>query len=168
MPERECGSFWRRADAASVQALGSSELWDLVPSWFDERFKQERETGIVLGIEDTGDLIHTLLVLGAGNGPDARAARLPVRGAPGLNDAMLGMLTVDQVRTATAYLSRVPIEDWVQRYRDRLAGTAREFGYSRPFNDEWATKLVRDTRELVALFERAAARGEAIVVAISA
>ena len=46
--------FWRRAKAADVRDLGPRELGDLMPYWFDERFKQERKAGVILGVEDTG------------------------------------------------------------------------------------------------------------------
>jgi Domain of unknown function (DUF1877) len=160
--------FWRRAKAADVQGLDSAELGALMPYWFDDRFKQEREAGTILGVEDTGELIHVLFVHGAGGGPDVEAARIPVQGAPGLEEDMIGVLTPEQVQVAAAFLSHAPIEDWVQQYRDHLANAVRDWGFRRPFDDEWASTLLEDARDLAVLFERAASNGEAMIVAVVA
>jgi hypothetical protein len=159
--------FWRRAKAADVRDLGAQELGELMPYWFDDRFKQEREAGVTLGVEDTGDLMHVLFMLGAGDGPDAEAAAVPVGSAPGLEDDMIGVLAPDQVQAAAAFLSRAPIGDWVMQYRDDLASQVRQWGFNRPF-DEWANTLVDDARALTGLFQRAAAAQEAVIVAVVA
>lgn len=151
-----------------VQGFDAQALRNLVPYWFDDRFDEEREAGIVLGVEDAGALIDALLGFGAANGPDAEAAGLIVEGAPGLDDEMVGVLTPEQVQAAAEFLSRVPVEDWAQRYRLKLADAARQLGYSRPFDDGWANHLVEGARELAVLFQRAADRGEAVIVVVSA
>jgi hypothetical protein len=160
--------FWRRANAADVQNLDPEELGNLMPYWFDDRFKQEKAAGITLAVEDTGELIRALLVLGAGDGPDAGAATIPVEGAPGLDEDMIGVLTPEQVEVAAAFLSQAPIETWVQQYRDRLASAMREWGFEHPLGDEWASTLVEDARNLAVLFEQAASHGEAMIVGVAA
>jgi hypothetical protein len=159
--------FWRRVPAAQVRDLDARGLGLLMPYWFDERFKQEREAGVVLGVEDTGELMHVLFMLGAGDGPDAGAAAIPVEGAPGLDDDMIGVLAPEQVQAA-AFLSRAPIGEWVKQYRGDLASQLRQSGFHRPFDDEWANTLIEDAQALTGLLQRAAAAQEAVIVAVVA
>lgn len=160
--------FWRRAKAAEVRDLDARGLGALMPYWFDERFKQERDAGVTLGVEDTGDLMHALFMLGAGDGPDAEAAAIPVGGAPGLEDDMIGVLAPEQVQAAANFLSRAPIGEWVGQHREDLASQVRQWGLGRPFDEDWANIVIEDAQALTALFERAAAAQEAVIVAVVA
>jgi len=186
-------TFWRRVDPRGMRGLDAGQLKELVPDWFDDRFERESAAGITLGVEDTGGLIDALLRLGAGDGPDAEAADLPVNGAfstdtdtdtdededeadededdedwdddeDGIEDELVGVLDPEQVQTAAAFLARARPAAWVREFRDELAEAARDLGYRRPFDDAWTRTLVQDTEQLTALFARAAAAGEAIIV----
>jgi hypothetical protein len=160
--------FWRRVDAATAQDLDATELRGLMPHWFDEQFATERDAGRMIGVADTADLIHILLVLGAGDGPHAAISRIPVYGAAGLDDSMIGVLTPDQVRHAATFLTQASVEEWVPEHRERLNAYVGELGYHRPFSDEWAEEVAEDARALVTLFARASADGESMIVSISA
>lgn len=160
--------FWRRVDAAIAQDLDATELWGLMPHWFDEQFATERDAGRMIGVADTADLIHSLLVLGAGDGPYAAVSLVPVYGVIGLDDSMIGVLTPDQVRHAATFLTQAPVEEWVPEHRERLNAVVAELGYHRPFSDQWADEVAEDARALVTLFARASADGEAIIVSVSA
>jgi Domain of unknown function (DUF1877) len=160
--------FWRRVRAAEVRDLDAQGLRVLMPYWFDERFKQEREAGVMLGVEDTGELMHVLFTLGAGDGPDAEAAAIPVGSAPGLDDDMIGVLAPEKVQAAATFLATAPIGEWVKQYRDDLAIQVRQWGFRRPFDDEWANTLIEDAQALTGLFQRAAAAQESVIVAVVA
>jgi hypothetical protein len=162
-------TFWRRVDPGAVHGLDPAELRKLVPYWFDDRFQQERSARIVVGAEDTGALISELLRLGAGDGPDAEAAWLAIDGAAGFgDDDMVGILAPEQVAKAAEFLSRAQPAAWMQQFGPELAAAAREMGYHRPFDEEWAQTVVADTEELMELFRLAAASGEAVIVSMVA
>ncbi|MEV5764980.1 DUF1877 family protein [Micromonospora sp. NPDC052213] len=161
--------FWRRVDPGVVQGLEPAELRTLVPYWYDDRFQQETTARITVGAEDTGALIGELLRLGAGDGPDAYGAWLAVDGADGLGgDHMVGVLTPEEVAKATEFLSRAEPAALMQQLRPKLAVAAREMGYKRAFDDEWAQTVVADTQDLTELFRLAGAAGEAVIVAMVA
>ncbi|MFI7539688.1 hypothetical protein [Actinoplanes sp. NPDC049599] len=160
--------FWRRVAEGDVDGLGAAELYEVVPYWFDASFEYESDAGITVGTTDTAALMDKLLRLGAGGGADAESAWLTVDGADGVEDDMVGVLTGAQVVAVADFLSRAQPATWVHRFRAELSDTAQDVGYSRPFDDEWAQALVRDTEELTALFAKAASANESVIVKVVA
>ena len=53
-------SFWKRVPEEAIIGCGPEELRALVPHWFDDRFKIERDQGVLVGGEDTGALINAI------------------------------------------------------------------------------------------------------------
>ena len=49
----------------------------MVPYWFHEEFRTQSAQGIVIGAEDTGELVDELLRLSAGDGPMADEHKRP-------------------------------------------------------------------------------------------
>lgn len=161
--------FWRRVEPGAVQGLEPLELRELVPYWYDDRFKQEVQARITVATEDSGALIGALLRLGARDPSDDHAAWLAVDGADGLeDDEMIGLLAPDEVAKVAEFLSRADPEDWMRRFRPDLAEIVGELGYRRPFDDHWAQHVVEGAQELTKLFGLAAAEGEAIIVMVVA
>jgi uncharacterized protein with von Willebrand factor type A (vWA) domain len=163
--------FWRRVPITALDSMTPAEIGDLVPYWHDDRFAAERDAGLLVGVEDTHDLIHALLTLGAGDGPDAEAAALPVYGDPHREKElapMIYLLHPEQVRAAAEFMAGAPLAEWMERHRAALAVEVAELGYRRPFDDEWAARVLADAEELAGLFRRAAAEQDAMVTEVSA
>ncbi len=159
-------TYWRRGDPDAVQGLDPSELRELVPWYFDERFQQEVKARITVLAKDTGMLICILLRLGADNDPDDYAAWLAVEGADGVeDDEMIGVLKPEEVVVVAEFLSRADPAAWMQQFRPTLAIAAQR-SYEQPFDDQWAQAVVDDTKELTELFGLAAAAGEAVTVMV--
>jgi hypothetical protein len=162
-------TFWKRVPGGVVADLGPRELSDLVPYWFDDRFKVEQGEGTVVGAQDTGALIFALL-LAAAAGPSERAAAGAFAQMPPDWDEhyMVGTLSTDVVRQVAALLSDAPLADWVNQHRSALADEMRSLGYQRPFDDDVAGQVLEDTQQLAALFRAAAAASEAVIIKMSA
>jgi hypothetical protein len=161
-------TFWRRTDPNAVQGLDPPKLRTLVPHWFDDRFRDEAKARITVGAEDTGALIGELLRLGADNAHDAETAWLAVSPEGLDEDYMVGVLTPDEVARVAEFLSHAHPAAWMQQFRPKLAVAAREMGYQRPFDDEWAQTVVTDLEELAEMFRFAAAAAEAVIVTMVA
>ena len=162
-------SFWKRVPAGVVAGRSPEELSDLVPYWFDGKFKVERGNRAIVGAEDTGALIDALLMAGARSDSEKAAARAFARAPSDWDDDYLvGTLATGIVQQVSSFLSDAPLEHWVAEHHSTLAAAARSMGYRRPFDDAWARKLLADVQELAALFHAAARDGEAIVVKVVA
>ncbi|GAA5200733.1 hypothetical protein GCM10023322_79230 [Rugosimonospora acidiphila] len=70
---------------------------------------------------------------------------------------MIGVLRPRDVRTAPAYLSRLPLEDWAQRYPAKLDNAVPQLAYSRPFHGQWTKRPVEATRGRATVIQLAAA-----------
>lgn len=161
--------FWKRVPSGVVQGSGPAQLSDLVPHWFDDVFKVEQSSGMLVGTEDTGALISQLLRFGAGDGPGAAVVELFALEPSDWDDyLMVGSLSFNVTRQIAEFLSDAPLERWVQQHHAALAAEAQSMGYRRPFDEDWATQVLSDARELVALFRAAADNDEAIVVKVIA
>ena len=142
---------------------------DLVPYWFDPGFPAERNGGLLLGVQNTGDLIGTLLAFGAvGTGHEA-AARL-VTGLPGDWDEewTVGTISVGEVRQVAGFLVDAPFDRWADRHHAALAAEAEALGFHHPFDDSWVGEVVSGAERLGALFVAAAAHDQAVITKISA
>ncbi len=163
--------FWRRVPVAALQSMSPGEIGELVPYWHDDRFGQERAAGLLVGVEDTHDLIHSLFTLGAGDGPDAEVAALPVYGDPHREEElapMIYLLHPEQVSSAAKFLADAPLAQWMAEHRAALAEEAAELGHEEPFDDAWAARVLADAKALAELFLRAAAEHDAVVTEVSA
>lgn len=162
-------SFWKRVPTGVIVGRNPRELSGLVPYWYDDEFKVERDNGTVVGAEDTGALIDVLLTAGARTDSEKAAAtafgRVP---SDWDDDYLVGTLGTDVVQQVSSFLSDAPLERWVAEHRSALADGARSLGYLRPFDDAWARQVLADAQELVALFRAAALSDEAIIVKIVA
>ena len=161
--------FWRRVPVSALASMSPAEIAELVPYWHDDRFGQERAAGLLVGVEDTHDLIHSLFTLGAGDGPDADAAALPVYGDPHREEElapMVYLLQPEQVRAAAEFLTDAPLAQWLEQHRTALAAEAAELGH--PFDDEWAARVLADAQALADLFRSAAEQDDAVVTEVSA
>jgi hypothetical protein len=157
--------FWKRVPAEQLTGCDPEELTELVPYWFDDEFREQRDAGLVVGAEDTGALVAALLRLGGADD----GGLWPVTSGPADWDDhwMVGTIDADEVGVIAAALAGAPLRQWAASRRDDLAAAARSLGY-RPFDDEWAAQVVQDTEDLTALFVAAAADGEAVVTKIVA
>lgn len=72
------------------------------------------------------------------------------------------------VGLTTDLLAAAPVDRWAAHHRTDLAEYARELGYHRPFDDDWAEQVVRDIRELAGLFRAAVAAREAVILKVVA
>ena len=161
--------FWKRVSGRALAGRRPKEVSDLVPYWFDPGFPAERDAGLLVGVQNTGDLIGTLLAFGAvGTGHEAAAG--VVTGLPGDWDEewMVGTISVADVRQVAAFVLDAPFHQWAVRHHAALAAEAESLGFHRPFDDSWAAEVVSGAERLGALFVAAAAHDEAVVAKISA
>ena len=158
--------FWKRMPVEELAGCGPEELSELVPYWFDDEFREQRDKGLVVGAVDTGALVAVLLRLGGAD----EGALWPVTSGPADWDDhwMVGTIDADEVGRIAAALAGAPLRQWAGSHRDDLAAAARSLGYHRPFDDGWAAQVVQDADDLTALFVAAAADGEAVVTKIVA
>lgn len=161
--------FWKRVPADALRDAGPKTLSDLVPYWFDAEFDAQLGQGLLVGTEDTGSLIAALLRCGAADDASTAAADLFARSPADWDDEwMVGTFTPGAVRTIAGFLDGAPLEAWARRWRDSLAAEAKRLGYRRPFNDDWSAQVLRDARDVAALFQAAAAEAQPIIVKVSA
>jgi hypothetical protein len=141
------------------------ELHALVPGWFDEEFREQRDEGLVVGTAD-GELVTALLCL---VGADEGAVWPATSGPADWDDHWLvGTIDADEVRLIAAELAGTPLRQWAESHRDGLAAAARSLGYHLPSDDEWMKHVVQDAEYLTALFVAAAADGQAVVAKVVA
>ena len=161
--------FWKRVPGAALDGRRPRDLSDLVPYWFDPAFPAERDGGRVVGVQNTGDLIRTLLAFGAvGTGHEPVAGL--VSGLPDDWDEewMVGTIGVREVRQVAAFLLDAPFGEWAVRHHAALAVEAESLGLQHSFDESWAAGVVSGAERLGALFVAAAAHDEAVVAKISA
>ncbi|MFB7125958.1 hypothetical protein DR950_10605 [Kitasatospora xanthocidica] len=169
--------FWRRVDGTVLDELSPTELRALVPGWSDDDFGPLYAAGAVLAVERNGYLMHVALMKAVGGaGPDLRAAQLPVFGGEERTavegdpdcDAEFGEMAVwvlrpDEVRTASAFLDAVGVDELVGTVDAVLADEVASLGFATPWSEAWAGDLSADLRALKDYFAQAAAAGDAMV-----
>ncbi|MFF2122682.1 DUF1877 family protein [Kitasatospora sp. NPDC058184] len=170
--------FWRRVDGAVLDELSPTELRALVPGWSDDDFGPLHAAGAVLAVERNGYLMHVALMkaVGGGAGPDLRAAQLPVFGGEErtavegdpdcdaeFGETVVWVLRPDEVRTASAFLDAVGVDELVGTADAVLADEVASLGFATPWSEAWAGALRADLRALKEFFAEAAAAGDAMV-----
>ncbi|MER7579660.1 DUF1877 family protein [Kitasatospora sp. NPDC097691] len=173
--------FWRRVAERSLDELSPKALVGLIPHWFDSEFGSLSAAGEVLGVGRNGYLIHVALTGASGGaGADATAAQLPVfggeervetEGDPGSDSRRewrVLVLRPDEVRTASAFLAGVDVDDLVAASDAALAAEVVSLGFATPWSEKWSRALAADLRELKAFFAGAAAAGDAVITFESA
>ncbi|MFI8456665.1 DUF1877 family protein [Kitasatospora sp. NPDC085464] len=168
--------FWRRVAERSLAELSPKGLVALVPHWFDSEFGPLREAGAVLGVERNGYLMHVALTGAPGGaGTDPAAAQFPVfggeervesggdPGSDGFREWKVLVLRPDEVRTASAFLDGVDIDDLLAASDAALAAEVVSLGSATPWSEKWSSALAADLRELKGFFAGAAAVGDAVI-----
>lgn len=160
--------FWKRVHRTALDGRQPEHLADLVPYWFDVEYPAERDAGVLVGLQDTGDLVGTLLDFGAvGTGHEAAAGIVSGRPVNWDQEWMVGTIGVGDVRRAAAFLVDAQLEPWAARHHGALAAEAESLGYHRPFDETWSAEVVGAAERLSALFVAAAANDEAVIVRVS-
>jgi hypothetical protein len=161
--------FWKRVPGRALDGLRPKEVSDLVPYWFDPGYPAERERGLVVGVENTGYLIGTLLDFGAvGTGHESAATVISGLPDDWDDEWMVGTIRVRDVRRVAGFLLDAPFREWAVRHHAPLAAEAESLGFHGPFDDPWASQVVSGAERLGALFVSAAAHDQAVVARISA
>lgn len=161
--------FWKRVPVETVAGSTPKDLAGLVPYWFDDDFTCQQEAQLLVGADDTGALIEALLGLGAAGTPWEPAAKAFASSPADWDDhRMVGTHDVETVVLVAEFLTAAPADTWAAQHRNDLTEYARELGYHRPFDDDWAEQVVSDVRELAALFKAAADAREAVILKIVA
>jgi hypothetical protein len=159
--------FWKRVPAKALDGLRPKELSDLVPYWFDPGFPAERDGGLVVGLQNTGDLIATLFAFGAvDTGHESAAEVIAKRPADWDEEWMVGTIGVADVRRVSGFLLDAPFPQWVVRHRAALAAEAESLGFPHPFDDAWAADVVTGAERLRLVLVAAAAHDQAVIVKI--
>jgi hypothetical protein len=161
--------FWKRVPGAALNGLRPKELSDLVPYWFDPGFPGQRDAGLVVGVQNTGDLIGTLLAFGAvGTGHETAAGVVAGRPDNWDEEWMVGTISVADARRVATFLLDAPFQQWAVRHHAALSAEAESLGFHQAFDEAWAARVVSGAERLRALFVAAAAHDQAVVVKISA
>jgi hypothetical protein len=151
-----------------VAGASPSVLRSLVPYWFDERYQAEVAAGVLVGTEDTADLVHSLLTIGSANSASAAVAQLLVPHTDSMQKHLVDTLNSEQVRAVAHFLAVAPVGLWMRHHQGELAHRVVAMRIRRPFDDTWAQLVLDDIAELTALFAAAAEAAEAVIVKASA
>ncbi len=162
--------FWRRTSAEAVSSLAPQELLELVPYWRQQ--PEVWDAGLVTGVEFHPSVLDQVLVECC---PEQAAAGLAVYGGEPRKDlwtspdgevqeyTVVTVLPPDEVVAAADALGGAPYEAWISASPQRMTDMVAEFGFSTPWHDDWARKVVHDLADLSDFYRAAADAGDAMV-----
>lgn len=164
--------FWRRLSGETVAGTSPQELGAMVPYWFDPEFGPLQSTGMVMGVERLGDLIHAVLTFG---GREHGVCELPVYGGEvrtegevhpefGFLGTEVWVLEPSEVREAARFLRDVDVAERVRAVEPVLADDVdAPLDLLLPWNDALKESLRERLVRLGAFFTAAANAGDAVI-----
>jgi hypothetical protein len=156
-------TFWRRIPEGAISGLGPRQLSGLVPVELGAGLAGRTDDPRLVLVRDCGALLGELLRLGAAGGRHAGTARWLAAGPPDWDHRhLVGVWRPEFVRQAAGFLVTVPVEDWLDRFRDDLPARAAEPGPTLT-GPELSQRMSTGVRELRELFVAAARDGEAVL-----
>ncbi|MFB9239223.1 hypothetical protein ACFFWC_27445 [Plantactinospora siamensis] len=156
-------TFWRRIAEGAISGLGPRQLSGLVPVELGAELAGRAADPRLVLVQDCGALLGELLRLGAAGSRHAGTARWLAAGPPDWDHRhLVGVWRPEFVRQAAEFLVTVPVEEWLDRFRDELPGRAPEPGPALP-TPELMNRMATGVRELRELFGAAARAGEAVL-----